>query len=369
MFGKLKILDKYIFNQVLGATIMGVLLFIILWISPEILFKIIRRFIYGEISMEIALKLFFLEIPEILTKAIPVGLMLGGLFVFDRLSKDSELTIMRMSGISTLRLVFPIFLLSLAGVALCFLVYKTMIPYSTSEIKLLKNDVHQQYFVYIDKEKNKKPRQVLIVGGFNGSYLYDIKLLRFSDKVQADTPLMKSILTSQSAEIKDDHWELVNGIKYDIAPNGVYKSTERFDRFEFLDKDSAKKAEQLLIYSTKRPREMTDNQLLDYIALLEEMELHEEKRFALSKYYQRFSHSFGCIFLSICGVLLGINRPREKRLIGFTLGAGLIFSYYIFIPFLDMLAQMGTIAPALAAWVPDFIIIAAIAVLAKYKNI
>ncbi len=369
MFWKMKILDKYIFSQVLKATLMGVLLFLILWISPEILFKIIRKFIYGEISFELALKLFFLEMPEILTKAIPVGLMLGGLFVFDRLSKDSELTIMRMSGVSTFRLVLPIFFLSLIGVVLCFTVYKHMIPYSTSEIKRLKGDVFQRHFVYIDKEKDKKPKQILIVGGFTGDYLYDIKLLRFSDKVQADTPLMKSILTSRSAEIKDDHWKLIEGIKYEIAPNGVYRTTKEFDEFRIFDEETAKKAAQLLIYSTKRPREMLDKELLDYIALLKIMDMPEERRFTLSKYYQRFSHSFGCILLGICGVLLGINRPRERRLIGFTLGAALIFAYYIFIPFLDMLAQVGTLPPALAAWVPNLIVFGAVVGLVKYKNI
>lgn len=369
MLWKMKILDRYIFSQVLKATLMGILLFLILWISPEILFKIIRRFIYGEISFELALKLFFLEIPEILTKAIPVGLMLGGLFVFDRLSKDSELTIIKMSGVSTFRLVLPILLLSFIGVILCFIVYKHMIPYSTTEIKRLKGDIFQRHFVYIDKEKNEKPKQILIVGGFTGDHLYDIKLLRFSDKVQADTPLMKSILTSQSAEIKEDHWELVSGIKYGIAPNGVYKTTEKFDKFEFFDKETARKAEQLLVYSTKRPREMTDEELLDYINLLKVVNMPEEKRFALSKYYQRFSHSFGCVLLAVCGVLLGINRPREKRLLGFTLGAALIFAYYIFIPFLDMLAQMGSLPPVIAAWTPNFIIFAAVVGLVKYKNI
>jgi len=369
MFWKMKILDKYIFSQVLKATLMGLLLFIILWISPEILFKIIRKFIYGEISFDLALKLFFLEIPEILTKAIPVGLMLGGLFVFDRLSKDSELTIIRMSGVSTLRLIFPIFLLSLIGMMLCFAVYKNIIPYSTSEIKRLKGDVFQRHFVYIDKKKNKKPKQILIVGGFTGDYLYDIKLLRFSDKVQADTPLMKSIITSQSAEIKEDHWDLINGIRYEIAPNGVYKSTKNFKKLEIFDRDTSQKAEQLLVYSTKRPREMTNEGLRDYINLLEVMDMQEERRFTLSKYFQRYSHSFGCILLAVAGVLLGINRPREKRLVGFTLAAALIFSYYIFIPFLDMLAQIGTLPPVVSAWAPNFIIFAAIIGLVKYKNI
>jgi lipopolysaccharide export system permease protein len=295
--------------------------------------------------------------------------MLGGLFVFDRLSRDSELTIMRMSGVSTLRLISPIFFLSILGMILSFVVYKEFIPYSTSEIRRLKGDVFQRHFVYIDKDKNNKPKQILIVGGYTGDHLYDIKLLRFSDEVWADTPLMENIITSQSAEIKDNHWDLINGINYEIAPNGVYKKTKKFDKIKIFNKETAEIAERLLVYSTKRPREMYNDELREYLSLLKSLDMWDEYRFTLSKFFQRYAHSVGCLFLGVCGVLLGISRPREKRLIGFTLAAVIIFSYYIFIPFLDMLAQMGTITPAMAAWTPNFIVLAAIIGLVKYKNI
>lgn len=366
---KPKLLDKYIFSQVLSATIFGILLVIILWISPEILFKIIKKFIHGEIPFDMALKLFVLEIPEVLIKAIPIGLMLSSLFVFDRLSKDSELTIMRMSGVSITRLVLPVISLSIVGMGLCYMVYKDFIPYGTSEIKRLKHDVFQSHFVYIDKDENDKPKQILIVGGYNGEAIYNIKLLRFSDKVQTDTPLMDCIVTAQKAEINDEHWVLTDGIEYEIAPNGVYKEMKKFDRMELFEGETVRIAEQLLIYSTKRPREMYNEELLDYIELVKSQNMLDEYRFSLSKYYQRFSHPFGCMLLAVCGVLLGINRPREKRFIGFTAGAVLIFGYYIFIPFLDMLAQLGTIHPALAAWFPNLIVLTAIAILIKFKNI
>ena len=381
MIPGIKILDRYVFSQVLKATIFGIFLFIVLWISPEILFKIIRRLIYGDISFEFALQLFFLEIPKVLSKAIPVGLMLGSLFVFDRLSKDSELTIIKMSGVSPVRFLLPVIFLSILGMTLCFYIYKDFIPYSTSTIKRLKGDVFQKHFVYIDKKKDKKPKQILIVGGYTGKNIYDIKLLQFSDEVKSEneflrtpafakeTSLMKSIITAEFAEIKDNHWDLFNGIKYETASNGVYKKTKHFKKIEIFDAETAKKVEQLLVYSTKRPREMNNKELKNYINLLDSLDMPDEYRFSLSKYYQRFSHSFGCLLLAVCGVLLGTSKPREKRFIGFTIGAALIFVYYILIPFLDMLAQTGAISPVLSAWFPNIIVLATIFSLIKYKGI
>lgn len=364
-----KLLDRYIFKQVFAAMIFGVLLFIIVWISPEILFKIIRRLINGDIGVLLAIKLFFLEIPEIISKAVPVGLMIGSLFVFDRLSRDSELTIMRMAGVTIFRLVVPVIFLGIIGMFVCFFIHKDVIPYTTIEIKTLKRDIFQRHFVYIDKEKGEKPKQILIVGGFDGKNIYDLKLLRFSDEVKSDNPLMESIITAGHAKVNYDSWSLKDVVKYEIAPNGVYKEIQRMPEINIFNEKSSKEAKQLLVYSTKRPREMNNEDLSKYLTLLDGLEMPEEQRFVLSKYYQRYSRSFGCILLGVCGVLLGISRPRERRFIGFTLGAALIFLYYIMIPFLDMLAQRGVIYPAVSAWFPDIMILLAIGALIKYKNV
>jgi len=364
-----KLLDRYIFSQVLTATVFGILIFIIVWISPEILFKIIKRLINGDIGFLLAVKLFFLEIPEIISKAVPVGLMIGSLFVFDRLSRDSELTIMRMAGVNTFRLVVPIIFLGIIGAFVCFFIYKDVIPYTTTTIKELKSEVFQQHFVYIDKKENKKPKQILIVGGFNGTVIYDLKLLKFSDGEAQGNNLIESIITAHIAQVLEDHWLLKDVVKYEIASDGVYRDIHHLDEMEIFDAKAAKNAEQLLIYSTRRPRELNNPDLEEYIALLKTLDMNEEHRFVLSKYYQRYSRSIGCIFLGICGVLLGISRPREKRFIGFTAGAGLIFMYYILVPFLDMLAQRGALTPLTAAWFPDIMVCLLIGVLIKYKTL
>ncbi len=364
-----KLLDRYIFKQVLTITIFGIFLFTVIWISPEILFKIIRKFIFGEIDFYLAVKLFFLEIPEILSKTIPIALLAATLYVFDRLSKDSELTIIRIAGVNTLRLLLPVVILGILGTITCFSIYKDVMPHTTNEIKRLKGDIFQKHFVYIDKKQNEKPKQILIVGGYNGTYIYDIKLLRFSEGVNADTSLMESIITAENAVVKDNHWQLNNVVRYDIGPNGVYRDIKHLKETDILSEKSAKEAEQLLIYSTKRPREMNNRALEKYISLLASLEMPEEHRFVLSKYYQKFSRSFGCILFCICGVLLGISKPREKRFIGFTAGAVLVFMYYILVPFLDMLAQRGSLTPGLAAWFPDIMVLAVILVLIRFRNV
>ena len=97
---KITILDKFILSQVFGATIVCLILFIIVWIAPETLFKIIKKVLRDVYTPMYAFQVLIYEIPKVLAKAIPVGILLGSIFTFDRLSKNSELAILRGIGLS-----------------------------------------------------------------------------------------------------------------------------------------------------------------------------------------------------------------------------------------------------------------------------
>ena len=52
---KITIYDKYIFSQVLMATCVAILLFIIVWIAPEMLLNTIKRTLAGDYSVKTAI--------------------------------------------------------------------------------------------------------------------------------------------------------------------------------------------------------------------------------------------------------------------------------------------------------------------------
>ncbi len=98
---KISIFDRFIFKQVLKATLVCLLLFIIVWIAPETLVKIIKKIFNNVWTITEGLKYLIYELPKVLGKALPVGILLGSLFTFDKLSKDSELSILRGIGLSS----------------------------------------------------------------------------------------------------------------------------------------------------------------------------------------------------------------------------------------------------------------------------
>ena len=73
---KITIYDKYIFNQVLITTFVAILLFTVVWIAPEMLLNTIKKTLEGVYSVKTAALVLFYELPKILGKAFPVGLLL-----------------------------------------------------------------------------------------------------------------------------------------------------------------------------------------------------------------------------------------------------------------------------------------------------
>ena len=136
-----------------------------------------------------------------------------------------------------------------------------------------------------------------------------------------------------------------------------------------LEGKPSQNAYTLMMYSTKRDRDITNKDLKNYISLLKEENMTEEYRFMLNKYFQRFFHPFVCVLLAIMGTLLGFSKPREQRLVGFTIAIGCIFVYYITLPFFDLLAEKGILPPLITAIFPPLAFLACIVAFYKSKDL
>ena len=363
------IYDKYIFNQLLITTCVAILLFTIVWIAPEILLNTIKRTIAGMYTPQKAVLVLLLEIPKILGKALPVGLLLGTLFTFDKLSKDSELTIFRAIGLSFKRILYPVITLSITGTILCFITYDKLIPLAEHTEKNLDNFVPFAQYIYTQKDKNNVPQKSIIVSKYWGGELTKVIVLDFSKQLYQDLHGLSNIYIAKTGKVMDGYWELYDVTDYKVSDDGIYTDVSTLDKMKILEGQEAKDAETLIVNSTKRDREFTNGELHSYIKLLKREELDEEYRFMLNKYFQRFFHPFVCVLLAIMGALLGFSKPREQRLIGFTIAIACIFAYYITLPFFDLLAEKGVLHPLLTAGIPPIAFMCAIWQFYKSKDL
>ena len=369
-----KIYDRYIFTQVLVTTLVSILLFSIVWIAPEILLNTIKKVLEGIYSPKTGMLLIFYELPLILGRAFPVGLLLGSLFTFDKLSKDSELTIFRAAGMSFFRILAPLLVLSLFVTYICFITYDSWIPYACQKKMEIKGSTATTQFIYTQKDEKNRPQSAIIVSRFSQGKMSDVIVLDFADTVFDDLHGLENVMVAESGvkgTTKDGKpcWVLSDVTSYDINENGIFEFIRNKDKVNVLIGEPAENAYTIMLNSTKRDREIGNKELKEYVNLLKKENLDEEYRLMLNKYLQRFFHPFVCVLLAVMGCLLGFSKPREQKLIGFTIAIACIFLYYITLPFFDLLAEKGVLSPLICAAFPPLAFLGAICIFYKTKDI
>lgn len=366
--------DRYIFTQVLVTTLVAILLFTIVWIAPEMLLSTIKKILNGTYGVKTGILVLVYEIPQILGKAFPVGLLLGSLFTFDKLSKDSELTIFRAVGMSFSRIVRPLLVLSLIITGLCFVTYDKLIPYSCQKLQAIKGSNTLTQYIYTQKDDRNRPKSAVVVSKFYNGEMSNVIVLDFADRIFHDLHGLENVLVAERGKLgktKDGKpcWVLSDITSYDINEEGIYNSPQKMDTVNVLEGEAAKNAYTIMVNSTKRDRDINNADLKAYIKLLKQENLEEDYRLMLNKYLQRFLHPFVCVLLAIMGCLLGFSKPREQRLIGFTIAIACIFGYYITLPFFDLLAEKGVLPPFVCAAFPPLAFLGAIVAFYKSKDL
>lgn len=368
-FPKITIYDKYMFKQVTLASLVAILLFTIVWIAPEILLNTIKGALAGQYGFKTAILLLFYELPKILDKAFPVGLLLGTLFTFDKMSKDSEITIFRAVGMSFPRIIAPVVFLSLIFTFLCFMTGNKGTPMASAKMMAIKGNVRSTQYIYTQKDKTGHPLAAVIVSKSYDRKLQNIIVLNFSSQVYQDVHQLTNIYSAKTGYAYDDRWELNDVSNYKISNDGIYIDIKHLNKIDVLSGEAAKNAFTLMTYSTMKERDINNHDLKNYVKLLKKEGLSEDYHGTLNKYLQRFFHPLVCILLAILGCLLGFSKPREQRLVGFTIAIGFIFVYYITLPFFDLLAEKEILSPYITSTFPIVAFSAAIVWFYKSKDL
>ena len=367
--------DRYIFTQVLMTTIVAILLFTIVWIAPEMLLNTIKKILIGTYTVKTGVMVLVYELPKILGKAFPVGLLLGSLFTFDKLSKDSELTIFRAVGMSFARIIRPLLVLSIIVTYLCFITYDKLIPYSCQKLRDIHGGQILTQYIYTHKDENNHPSKAIIVSRFHNHVMNDVIVMNFAQEVFDDLHGISNIYVANTGKYHPDCgggeacWQLSDITCYNIDSNGIFQEISHLNNATVLSGQEADDAYTIMINSTKRDRDINNKDLKKYITLLKRENLDEDYRLMLNKYFQRFLHPFVCVLLAVMGCLLGFSKPREQRLIGFTIAIGCIFVYYITLPFFDLMAEKGVLHPFITAAFPPAAFLAAIIMFYKSKDL
>jgi len=137
-------LDRYILRQCLSMMIfVTAALSTAVWLAQSL--RLVDLIVNRGLSFELFLYLAVLILPRFLDIVLPIGAFIAVLFVFNRLTSESELVVMRAAGLSPLVLARPVFIL--AGLAFVTLMSLStyFLPASNREFKDLQFEIRNRF--------------------------------------------------------------------------------------------------------------------------------------------------------------------------------------------------------------------------------
>jgi lipopolysaccharide export system permease protein len=137
-------ITRYLVRQIgvsLGLVAVG--LTVTIWLSQSLRF--IDTIINHGLPFDLALWFLALMLPSLATLVLPVALLLSVVFVYYKLTVDSELVVLRATGLSHLALARPAMIAGVATMAACYALTLYLLPASYRAFKDLQYTIRNNY--------------------------------------------------------------------------------------------------------------------------------------------------------------------------------------------------------------------------------
>jgi lipopolysaccharide export system permease protein len=355
------VMDRYIITQLIPPLVFGVAAFTSVVSSVATVFDLIRKMTEAGLPLSMAVRVYFLQLPEFVSLALPMSMLLATLLLYSRLSADSELIALRSVGVSVYRLVLPAVLVSLVVTGMTFMLNEAIVPAAKYQAGLTLDRALKQDKPNF-KEKNilhQEYRDVKLPGGgtenalarifyarqFDGKQMKGLTILDFS---QAG---LDQIIASESAawDATKQVWDFFNGTIYVVAPDGSYRNILKFEKQEL----QLPRTPLDLATHNRDFMEMNIAELREYESIIIHSGDDKETNKLRLRIQQKLSFPFVCLVFGLVGASLGTRQQRRSgKGASFALSIVIIFTYYLLSFVCNSFGQLGILPFTLAAWLP-----------------
>ena len=382
-----KIISRYVLKEVFTFFSISLLTFTGLLLTVRML-RLTSLIVNRGVEIGQIATVFLAIIPTFLEIALPMATLLGVMLAFARMCGDSEMVVLRASGISILKFIIPIgiFALVVGGTGLFVSVVLRPWGFSTLSTALFEIARSKSTSGLTEGVFNKIGQLTLYAEKIDYQ-TGDLSKVIVDDK-RNDTQ-RKVVIAKRGKIVADQDTQTISL----LLGEGVAHETdgENYSRTEFQSnslsvnpmelKEDTKKGQvarelggaqlQQTINHYKEKLRTTEGDGVEvYGQTLTRKELLKKFRRAKIEYGQRLSLPYASFVMAFIGMALGIMSPRTQRTWGAgfaaTLGLVVFILYYSIFSIGLTMADSGTIKVWIALWAPN-ILTTAIAAVLVYK--
>jgi len=350
----LRILTRYIWNEVLSHAVLGGALFTFILFMKNI-GELLEMAARNTASLGGVAKVFLFLLPNTLTLTIPMAVLVGVLLGLSRLSADSEITAMRAVGVGVWFFVKVVSAVAIIawGISLANSLY--LAPKATAALLQLKDDLKNQQAsfeiqprVFYEDFKNYVLYVQDIRAGTGSAHWQRIFLADLSD------PSTPKVTTAAEAVVANGGantllMRLRNGTEHEmVSTNGG----PQYQVSTFVE------SELPLSIGTQEDTHLGHNEApilaLSNRALYDRAQAVGGKPY-LIELHKRFAYPAACLVLMLIGIPLGLSSRRGGKSTGFVVTIALVFIYYSLSLTGVSLAREGKLPVFLGVWAANIL--------------
>ena len=260
----LKLLTRYILREQIGPLIFALSSLTALLLLQQVA-KQFGNLVGKGLGWDVIGEFFLLSIPFIIAMTMPMGVLVAVLYAFSRLTAENEVTALRASGISVMRLVRPAILLG-AVLGLLMLVFNDQVlPRSNHRLRTLQTDIARKKPTFALREQvinEVMPGKLFLRTSHideSTDRMREVTIYNFDDPERRKTIYSDSGVMGMTPDQKDLQMTLHDGYMQQIPRDNLGELTRLYfrtdlvrvrgvgNRFEQTEKDDYKSEREMSV--------------------------------------------------------------------------------------------------------------------------
>ena len=365
-------IERYIFLPLLINVMVGLLLFTLLWMTPEAFFKIVQAVQSGTLSFSTGLYVLLLQIPDILTQALPMATLMASVFLVRRFNQDLEWVAFSSLGIPWQRIQRPFVVLGILLMLTMVWIQNTVMPQTFPTLK------HMQYQYGL---KNPKPISALVSLPHAPSTQANLLLMgNVESKTQVSDLLWLEFCPNRGGNRSTlCYWTksprlhlkvlqtpyLEEAFRVHIESTGQVLKTQQIPRLEVSE---FKILPPLLNVLTQDPKGHRIDTLVEAKSILKQFKQFQLLGTVENTLWDRIATPLSLPLLMLLGIPIALEEPRKRSIRPLLKATLTLFLYLVSKPLALQIASTGSLSGAVAAFIPLTILLALYLFFSRQKN-
>jgi lipopolysaccharide export system permease protein len=345
----MRILSWYIAREFLKLLTLWVTSFFLIFFVVE-LFERINTVIVHKAPLYLVLEYFLYTIPVFLSQTLPFATLLAALIALGVLARNNEVVAMKAHGISTYRIMVPLFILATSVTVFILLCNETIVPYSARKASYL-------WSVKIKQEEERAFFKLNKIWYRGENIIYNIRLLEPKEDLLKGVTIYRfdeELNLRQRVDAREVRWNGVGWTFYHVAIRDFLPGGEvAMEIYDERDIPLREKPEDFK-KGMKDPDEMTYRELKEYVEKLGS-EGYDPTRYIVDL-YAKVAFPFLTLIMILMGSPLALAASHGRGG-GIAQGVGISimigFIYWLAFTISVAMGHSGTLPPFIAAWAPN----------------